>query len=266
MTVAPSPDAPYRSAGKTKCVDSRSLRKIPIPRIFGSIGSSTNWGKTTAITFLRRQMDGGRIIHVCEASATLCSRLQRKAHQESEPGGMALQPKSQQPPTQAELEPQSTGIIPGQFQGIRQPNGTRESSPGSTAVPANPYFPGVWSQTGANQTESSASQNSDETAQNVKTKRGECIYLALEEREEDLKNAFRAMGAGRQRAGLHVCRRSASRRHRSGLQSGETEAPGPNRGRSALSPRSHQGRKGLCRDVCRARPSDSCRVVKWARL
>src|SRR5215467_2319244 len=29
----------------------------------------------------------------------------------------------------------------------------------------------------------------------LKTKRGECIYLALEEREEDLKNDFRAMGA-----------------------------------------------------------------------
>ncbi len=30
---------------------------------------------------------------------------------------------------------------------------------------------------------------------NKKTKQGECIYLALEEREEDLKNDFRAMGA-----------------------------------------------------------------------
>jgi putative DNA primase/helicase len=29
----------------------------------------------------------------------------------------------------------------------------------------------------------------------LKTKQGECIYLALEEREEDLKNDFRAMGA-----------------------------------------------------------------------
>ncbi len=29
----------------------------------------------------------------------------------------------------------------------------------------------------------------------LKTKRGECVYLALEEREEDLKNDFRAMGA-----------------------------------------------------------------------
>ena len=29
----------------------------------------------------------------------------------------------------------------------------------------------------------------------LKTKRGECIYLALEEREEDAKNDFRAMGA-----------------------------------------------------------------------
>src|SRR5262249_39089343 len=29
----------------------------------------------------------------------------------------------------------------------------------------------------------------------LKTKRGECIYLALEEREEDVKNDFRAMGA-----------------------------------------------------------------------
>jgi len=29
----------------------------------------------------------------------------------------------------------------------------------------------------------------------LKTKRGECIYLALEEREEDIKNDFRAMGA-----------------------------------------------------------------------
>ncbi len=30
---------------------------------------------------------------------------------------------------------------------------------------------------------------------NLKTKQGECLYLALEEREEDLKNDFRAMGA-----------------------------------------------------------------------
>jgi putative DNA primase/helicase len=39
----------------------------------------------------------------------------------------------------------------------------------------------------------------------LKTKQGECIYLALEEREEDIKNDFRAMGAdGREPIYIHA--------------------------------------------------------------
>ena len=39
------------------------------------------------------------------------------------------------------------------------------------------------------------------------TKQGECIYLALEEREEDIKNDFRAMGAdGSEPILVHACR------------------------------------------------------------
>jgi hypothetical protein len=103
----------------------------------------------------------------------------------------------------------------------------------------------------------------------LKTKRGECIYLALEEREEDLKNDFRAMGAngsepndframganGSEPIYIHAAAAPAE-----GIDAAcdlvRRRRPVPDRDRPSLSSGSHQGRKSLCRNVYRARPID----------
>ena len=113
--------------------------------------------------------EGGAIRRVCVASGTFCARLERNALQEFGAGGMPEQHNTQRRPTTPEAKPQSTGIIPGQFQGNRQPKGIGESTPKHTQESGNPYFPDLWSGRGRH-AESSPAQNSDEIGRSVESK------------------------------------------------------------------------------------------------
>lgn len=66
---------------------------------------------------------------------------------------------------------QSTGIIPGQFAGLTAEEREKlKVNQNLIAVPANPYFPDLWSQTNANQAEGSIVQNSEKTTPTVESK------------------------------------------------------------------------------------------------